>query len=184
MLILGRTFRAEVADFLDVDDVAPVKDLTLGSLDADLREVLVELFGRRVISNVYRQLLLSVITELWVDYLTQMEALRVSIGLEAYAQRDPLVQYKARASELFQTLQSNIRLGVISRMFTYQPRDISRVQTNLALEEETESGEPIRLENDEQDAGVDLLEPGPASDSEMTTPANGSGSKKKRRRRR
>ena len=39
---------------------------------------------------------------LWVDYLTQVEALRVSIGLEAYAQRDPLVQYKGKASEMFQ----------------------------------------------------------------------------------
>jgi preprotein translocase subunit SecA len=65
-------------------------------------------------------LLLGVITELWVDYLTQMEALRVSIGLEAYAQRDPLVQYKSRASELFQTLFGNMRLGVINRMFNLQ----------------------------------------------------------------
>jgi len=39
-----------------------------------------------------------------VEYLTQMEALRVSIGLEAYGQRDPLVQYKSKAFELFQTL--------------------------------------------------------------------------------
>ncbi len=51
-----------------------------------------------------------------------MEALRVSIGLEAYAQRDPLVQYKNRAFELFQQLLSNVRLGVISRMYTYRPR--------------------------------------------------------------
>jgi preprotein translocase subunit SecA len=36
------------------------------------------------LTEIYRQLLLSVITELWVDY-GQMEALRVSIGLEAYA---------------------------------------------------------------------------------------------------
>ncbi len=45
--------------------------------------------GRRALTEVYRQLLLGVITELWVEYLTQMEALRVSIGLEAYGAARP-----------------------------------------------------------------------------------------------
>ena len=78
--------------------------------------------GQRALTEIFRHLILSVISNLWIDYLTEMEALRVSIGLEAYAQRDPLVQYKNRAFELFQQLLSNVRLGVISRMFTYRPR--------------------------------------------------------------
>jgi preprotein translocase subunit SecA len=59
-----------------------------------------------------------------VDYLTRIEALRVSIGLEAYAQRDPLVQYKAKASEMFAQLVEDIRGLVISRVFAYQPRPV------------------------------------------------------------
>ncbi len=82
----------------------------------DLREAL----GRWRMTHNYRQLLLGVISQLWVDYLTRMEALRVSIGLEAYGQRDPLVQYKAKSYELFQQLLSDIRMGVVSRMFTYR----------------------------------------------------------------
>ncbi len=78
--------------------------------------------GRNVQSQIYRQVLLGVITELWVDYLTRVEALRVSVGLEAYAQSDPLVKYKAQASEMFQTLLADIRAGVIGRIFLYQPR--------------------------------------------------------------
>jgi preprotein translocase subunit SecA len=39
------------------------------------------------------------------------------IGLEAFAQRDPLVQYKSQASEMFRNLLSEIRAGVISRMY-------------------------------------------------------------------
>ncbi len=78
--------------------------------------------GRRIQSQIYRQVLLGAITELWVDYLTRVEALRVSIGLEAYAQSDPLVKYKSQASEMFQTLLSDIRAGVIGRIFLYQPR--------------------------------------------------------------
>jgi preprotein translocase subunit SecA len=76
-------------------------------------------------------LLLAATSELWVDYLTRIEALRVSIGLEAYAQRDPLVQYKARASEMFAQLVEDIRGLVISRVFAYQPRpvEITPVET-------------------------------------------------------
>ncbi|MBN1669158.1 MAG: hypothetical protein JW862_18835 [Anaerolineales bacterium] len=91
--------------------------------------------GRQALTQIYRQLLLRVISELWVEYLTQMEALRVSIGLEAYAQRDPLVQYKNRAFEMFQQLMRDMRMGVVTRMFTYQPRDPNSVQASVSQEE-------------------------------------------------
>ena len=78
--------------------------------------------GKRIQNQISRQVLLGAITELWVDYLTRVEALRVSVGLEAYAQRDPLVQYKGKASEMFQTLVTDIRAAVISRIFLYRPR--------------------------------------------------------------
>jgi preprotein translocase subunit SecA len=105
----------------------PVMDL--GESD---REALVESVGRYALNEVHRQLLLSATTELWVDYLTRIEALRVSIGLEAYAQRDPLVQYKAKASEMFAQLVEDIRGLVISRVFAYQPRpvEITPVETS------------------------------------------------------
>jgi preprotein translocase subunit SecA len=50
-----------------------------------------------------------------------MEALRVSIGMEAYAQRDPLVMYKSKSTDTFKDLFASIRLGVISQMFRLQP---------------------------------------------------------------
>ncbi|MBV6467112.1 MAG: Protein translocase subunit SecA [Anaerolineales bacterium] len=88
-----------------------------GQDEAKLREA-----GSRLLNESRRRLLLSAITELWVDYLTRVEALRVAIGLEAYAQRDPLVQYKARASEMFQGLLEEIRGAVIGRLFAVQRR--------------------------------------------------------------
>src|SRR4030095_2744512 len=101
------------------------------SLGESDREMLVESIGRYVLNEVHRQLLLGATSELWVDYLTRIEALRVSIGLEAYAQRDPLVQYKSRASEMFAQLVEDIRGLVISRVFAYQPRpvEITPVET-------------------------------------------------------
>jgi preprotein translocase subunit SecA len=108
-----------------------ISDQPLGSIQAEERMRVVDELGRQALTEIYRQLLLGVISELWVDYLTSMEALRVSIGLEAYGQRDPLVQYKNRAFDMFRELLENMRTGVVSRMFTFRPRDLSSVQTSV-----------------------------------------------------
>ncbi len=96
----------------------------VSSLGESDREALIESIGEYVLNEVHRQLLLGATSELWVEYLTRIEALRVSIGLEAYAQRDPLVQYKGRASEMFSQLVEDIRGLVISRVFAYRPKPI------------------------------------------------------------
>ncbi|MFH1185884.1 MAG: hypothetical protein V1755_12735 [Chloroflexota bacterium] len=125
---------ARLADFGPAAQVFGAERLSqpAASLDEADREALVQAIGSYVLNEVKRQLLLSSITELWVEYLTQVEALRVSIGLEAYAQRDPLVQYKGRASELFQQLLSDVRAAVIGRVFAYQPRRIEITPTEVA----------------------------------------------------
>jgi preprotein translocase subunit SecA len=131
----------------------------LQTLKGDVLERVVDELGRSALSKLYRQLLLRVISELWVEYLTQMEALRVSIGLEAYAQRDPLVQYKTRAFQMFQDLLSDMRMSVVTRMFTFQPRDLSSVQASVSRQE-------------------------PPAIKEKTQPSSASRGKRRRRRRR
>jgi preprotein translocase subunit SecA len=106
----------------------------LNSLPEDLRHKVSTVLGRSVVSNISRDLFLRVISELWVEYLTEMEALRVAIGLEAYAQRDPLVQYKNRGFEMFQQLMDDMRKGVVNRMFTFQPRNLERILADVGDE--------------------------------------------------
>lgn len=89
-------------------------------LPENLRDRLTLALGQSQLTEAYRGLLLSVGDRHWVEYLTQIEALRTSIGLEAYAQRDPLVQYKSRAFDMFQQLLSDVRADVVSRMFRFQ----------------------------------------------------------------
>ncbi len=116
---------------LGEDSYSEVGNQPLNMITGSTQERVIMELGRQALTELYRQLLLQIITELWVDYLTQMEALRVSIGLEAYAQRDPLVQYKNQAYGLFQELLNNMRRSVVSRMFIYRPRDPSSVQTTV-----------------------------------------------------
>jgi preprotein translocase subunit SecA len=104
------------------EQVAALSTRKVDDLDESEAETLALVLGRRVQNGIYRHILVTVISELWVDYLTKVDSLRVSIGLEAFAQRDPLVQYKSKAAEMFRELLSEIRIGVISRMFLFQPR--------------------------------------------------------------
>ncbi len=115
-------FQERLEEILEPGGIEQLRLNAFESIDEPYQRILLEEMGRRRLTEVYRQLLLGVIGELWVEYLTQMEGLRVSIGLEAYGQRDPLVQYKARASELFANLLANMRMGVVNRMFTFTPR--------------------------------------------------------------
>lgn len=100
------------------------------SMEPETRDEIVRLIGQSLLTDAYRRLILSVGDQLWVDYLTQMEALRTSIGLEAYGQRDPLVQYKSRAFDMFQQLLASIRAGVVNRLFRTQP--VAQAQTVAA----------------------------------------------------
>ncbi len=130
-------FLSALSEKFDKERIQKSQDQTIETMPADLKEALQKLLGISAMSNIYRDLFLRVISELWVEYLTEMEALRVAIGLEAYAQRDPLVQYKSRGFEMFQRLMEDMRVGVVNRMFTFQPRDLSRIQAGI--EEESPS---------------------------------------------
>jgi hypothetical protein len=81
----------------------PVADLEPEALRAVRDEL-----GRRLLREARRQSLLWISNSHWVDYLTMIEGVRTSIGLEAYAQRDPLVVYKSRAFDAFRALQRDI----------------------------------------------------------------------------
>src|SRR3972149_4354015 len=59
------------------------------------------------------------------------------------ARRDPLVQYKNKAFEMFRELLDNMRTGVVNRMFTYRPRDLSSVQTTVTTPSQLEAPEPV-----------------------------------------
>ena len=76
-------------------------------------------------SRIERQVLLYTISRLWIDYLTDIEDLRRGIGLEAYGQRDPLVEYKRRAFELFEELGDNIRRTVVRSLFQQPPAPLA-----------------------------------------------------------
>ena len=114
--------------------------IPVSELPGDKKNILGDVLGKRIRNEINRELLLSIISQMWVEYLTKVEALRVSIGLEAYGQRDPLVQYKGKASELFKSLLVDIRSALVNRIFTYRPSN----RVNAAIEK----GKPPEAESE------------------------------------
>ncbi len=112
-------------DKLDDQVLEIHQDEPIAKYPPETHETIIRQLGRGELTETYRSLILRVISELWIDYLTKMEALRISIGLEAYGQRDPLVSYKTQASQMFQSLFNDMQTSVVNKMFTYRPRTMS-----------------------------------------------------------
>jgi preprotein translocase subunit SecA len=64
-----------------------------------------------------RHVALQVIDSQWQDYLRAMDAMRQGVGLRAYGQQDPLVEYKREAYRMFEELMNGIKQDVASTVF-------------------------------------------------------------------
>src|SRR5437763_3288397 len=69
------------------------------------------------LKTVERYTILSAIDRLWQEHLYGMDSLRNSIGLRAYGQRDPLIEYKAEAFKIFDELMVSIKTEICHNIF-------------------------------------------------------------------
>ena len=99
-----------------------------------------------VMRRVERAVLLRVIDGLWIQHLTAIDDLREGIGLRAYGQRDPLVEYKVEAASMFDRLLGDIQHDVSHTIYHVtiareEPRPQQQMVTNL---DEPEAKRPVR----------------------------------------
>ncbi|MBI5649066.1 MAG: SEC-C domain-containing protein [Chloroflexi bacterium] len=115
------------AQKLDVTNRDALRDQVIAYWTKSLAQIETVRGGTATFNDLLRELMLSVVTNLWVDYLTAIEQLREGIGLQAYCQRNPLVEYQRSAAEMFKDLYARIRSQVVSYAFTYQYRGFARL---------------------------------------------------------
>ena len=95
------------------------------NLKQQLKEEAVKLYEAKeaefpepeAIRELERVILLKVIDRKWMDHIDDMDQLRQGIGLQAYAQRDPLVEYKLSGYEMFDALTDNIKEDTVKLLF-------------------------------------------------------------------
>jgi preprotein translocase subunit SecA len=69
------------------------------------------------LKTLERYVILNAIDRLWQEHLYNMDALRTGIGLRAYGQRDPLVEYKGEAFKLFEEMQLQVKTEIANNTF-------------------------------------------------------------------
>ncbi len=98
--------------------------------------------------NYERLLLLQAIDREWRDYLTAMDDLRREIGLQAFGQRDPKIEYKKRSFEMFGDMRRNIDRDIADRFF----REISGHQAFVQQQQQE-----VAYKIQSQDAGYQTV---------------------------
>jgi len=73
--------------------------------------------GEETMRELERVIMLKVVDQKWMDHLDDMDRLRDGIGLRAYGQRDPLVEYKIEAYDMFQQMIHSIQEDVVSLLY-------------------------------------------------------------------
>ncbi|MBD1213864.1 MAG: preprotein translocase subunit SecA, partial [Dolichospermum circinale Clear-D4] len=79
----------------------------------DLKEAQIDQIQPGLMRQAERFFILQRIDTLWREHLQQMDALRESVGLRGYGQKDPLIEYKSEGYELFLDMMVNIRRDVV-----------------------------------------------------------------------
>ena len=149
--------QAKLRDALGNDEFEAIRSqLPTEIPEADV-ETIKDALGKRIQNEVNRSVFLQAISKQWVDYLTQIEGLRVSISMESYAQKNPLVAYKTKAAEMFSQLLNDIRQSVVERMFVTLPRvsmltAVPKVEAPEAAEKPKEAEAPKNNNKPEQKA--------------------------------
>ncbi|MCP9840536.1 preprotein translocase subunit SecA [Synechococcus sp. J7-Johnson] len=88
----------------------------------DLKESQIEQSRPGLMREAERFFILQQIDTLWREHLQAMDALRESVGLRGYGQKDPLIEYKNEGYDMFLDMMTSMRRNVIYSMFMFQPR--------------------------------------------------------------
>jgi len=133
--------------------------------DEALAELTKQVTDQNIFPEVARNVMLRTIDQYWVEHLELMDRLREGIGLRGYAQREPLVEYKKEAFDLFSQLINSINSQIANNIFkltitpasqtTQAPKQ--NLQLSAAQKEATEARSTIGLKVDHQLVkGIDI----------------------------
>jgi preprotein translocase subunit SecA len=117
------------------------------SVFADMHKSRTNQVGESTMRQIEKYAYLGAIDHHWIDHIDAIDDLRGAIGLRAYGQRDPLVEFKGEAYEMFENLNKRIDEEVVRRVF--------RIGVNVP---QSEIPKNIMRENIDQKDGTGLVE--------------------------
>ncbi len=101
------------------------------SIAGDLIDKNFSQYDKEQVTYALREILLSHFDHHWKDHLLQMDHVKEGINLRAYAQKDPLTEYKKESFELFDTMKQNVKRSIVNGLFNvklYSKEEIEELQ--------------------------------------------------------
>ena len=110
--------------------------------EAQVNELLAPLFrdGKAPMRELERVVLLRVVDEYWMDHIDAMQELRQGIGLRAYGQSDPVVEYKREGYDMFEQMIAAIQEETLTRLFTLRLKSNEEIRRERVAKVTGESG--------------------------------------------
>lgn len=127
------------------------------SVAKTLLEKKLSAYDSEQVKMAFREILLQTFDGHWKDHLLSMDHVKEGINLKAYAQKDPLNEYKREAFELFERMRSDVKSSVIRNVFTmrlYTQEEIEelRRQQEEELKRQLEAYKEQKKREEEQEA--------------------------------
>ncbi|MDY3846681.1 MAG: preprotein translocase subunit SecA [Eubacteriales bacterium] len=115
------------------EDIYKSKDAIFGEVGADMREI-------------ERVILLRNVDRAWMEQIDAMDDLKGSIGLNSYAQRDPINEYRIVGAQMFEQMTEDIRDNTVRALMNVRPqaRPIERVAVAKPTVEGFSDGKPVK----------------------------------------
>jgi len=144
---LPNLYKAMIADIPQIKDMIQIEDLihkSFEELKGTFNELIEKIYDKRKeelgnnnIKEIERQIMLHVIDSKWVEHLHNMDALREGIHLRGYGQKDPLMEYKKEAFDMFEQLLLDIKREAIILLM--------HAQIETGVEESEEEDEEVEV---------------------------------------
>lgn len=134
--------RVEVQDKL--------KQIAVDLYDERLKEI-----GEQTMKELEKAIMLRVVDSKWMDHLDAMDALKEGINLRAYGQKNPLVEYKFEAYEMFEEMIESIKRTVVTFLYHIQvtySKHVPQAEDHLqGAHEVHEESKPVSAEDIQKD---------------------------------
>ncbi len=133
-------YTSEQLSKLSADDV--IDDLC--GFAADKYDAQREKIGDEMFGEIERNILLHFVDERWLDHIDAMDALKQSVGLQAYAQRDPVTEYRITGNEMFNEMLASIKEETSKAVLTVSlrsPETFERKAVSGVKEGKTETAQ-------------------------------------------
>ena len=127
----------------------------LKQIAVDLYEERLKEIGEQTMKKLEKAIMLRVVDSKWMDHLDAMDALKEGINLRAYGQKNPLVEYKFEAYEMFEEMIESIKRTVVTFLYHIQvtySKPVPQAEDHLqGAHEVHEESKPVSAEDIKKD---------------------------------